>query len=100
MKKRHKDSIKSVLLSFFAYLRVLVVMFSVVAYIEKEWVALVLSWAVFGATTYAISWTFTSPDKEDIQNLTEILGVMTNMDKTATSEKIVNDQLDKIKEEL
>ena len=76
MKNNIKNNIKSVLLAGFAYFRVLVVMTSVIAFVERDWGMLLASWAVFGATTWGITWAFSSPDKEDIQNLTAILEMM------------------------
>jgi len=81
MKSEIKEKIKTVLLAAVAYFRVLAVIFSVFAYIEREWFALLLSWIIFGATTWLIGFVISTPDKEDIQNLTAILEVMTTIDK-------------------
>jgi len=81
MKSEIKEKIKTVLLTVVAYFRMLAVIFSVFANIEREWFALLLSWIIFGTTTWLIGFVISSPDKEDIQNLTAILTVMTNVDK-------------------
>lgn len=76
MKNQIKNNLKSVMLSMFAYFRVVVVITSLIAISEREWIGAILSWAIFGATTWGINWAYSSPDKEDIQNLTAILEMM------------------------
>lgn len=76
MKNQTKNNLKSVMLTMFAYFRMVVVISSIVFVSEREWVGAILSWLMFAATTWGINWAYSSPDKEDIQNLTAILEMM------------------------
>ncbi len=61
---------KEVALSAVAFLRMLVVVTSIVAWAEREWVGLVISLAVFVATTRLIGKLIDTPGKETIEALT------------------------------
>ncbi len=101
MKNEIKNNMKSVMLTMFAYFRMVVVITSILAVIEREWLGAVLSWLMFAATTWGINWAYSSPDKEDIQNLTAILEMMQTTTKPEATkieqlEQEIKDYADKL----
>jgi hypothetical protein len=60
-------------LSALAYFRTVVVITSLIAWLEHEWAALILSFATFGLTTFLINKTLDYPKEETLQSIAKTL---------------------------
>ena len=75
MTKREKWAVQ-LAVSALSYLRGIVVFASIVAFTDHAWGALFLSWAVFGATTWALSKTMDTPSDETMMELNAALAAL------------------------
>jgi hypothetical protein len=72
-KTKAQRAAKDFALMAVSYLRMVIVIASLVAWSEREWLGLLLAIFGFGASTYLINRVVDYPDSESIRHLAEVL---------------------------
>lgn len=70
---RSNPIVETIYLSCITYFRMLSVVLSLASLLQHAWIALALSFVLFGLTTWAISYTLDRPTDQSIQALAEAI---------------------------